>query len=370
METATDTSVRDFVLRAHRIYEQSHSFGSDALAAAFESLRGNVRELSFHRETKGDYEELRAGIGTATLRGEVPYEGEGETLMQALFETSDRERLEAMRFLYDFFDREEASRRPRRRTFSLAEMKDLVKKCSDWIFHHKNSLEEEKVIHAKNRLAPFLLAVAGEKIVEEVAEGEGIMPAANFLGELDGSMLRPATPAELGQKLTRTDAQLADLWQTFAEASFDKGDEVVFRLLLKKHYAEGLETELWQQLGAEERPPSGLDEVRGHVLLTLAAQHREDADLIADESQREAETRRKAAENKLEQIRKLAAEPAKDAAEAAMKEERIAKLRQQRTRALALAQEAAGREAALQDRAETYETKAGAIFGRLERNQE
>lgn len=360
METTDTSVVRDFILRAHQMYEQSRFLGSEALIAAFEPLCYELAGL--FRETR---DELRAGIGTATLRGEVPYEGEGEFLMEVLFASEDRQRLDAMRFLYEFFDQEEANRRPRRRTFSLVEMKELVKKVDDWLFRRKDLPPTELVV-AKNRLASFVLAVAGEGLVAEVVEAEGIMPTANFLGELDATMFRQATPAELGQKLARADSQLADLWKLFADASFDKGDDLVFRLLLKKHEAEETERELWQQLGAKGQEVAGLEEVRGHVLLGLAAQHREEAELIADESQREAEAKRTAAENKLEQIRKLAAEPAKNEAEAAAKELRIAKLRQQRIRALALAQEAAGREAAMQERAETYETKAGQIFDRLE----
>lgn len=354
MEAAQRDSL---ILQMRGTYGLTRFLERSAQEVAFMSLREEVAYLP-----RDDRNELRAGIGLAALQGTA--EGEPDVLLEFVFGPEDKARLDAMRLLYEFFDREEVGRKPRRRSFSLAEMKELVKKVDDWLFRRKDPPAIE-LVAAKNCLASFLLAVAGEGIVEEVTEAEGIMPTANFLGEMDATMLRQATPQELGQKLRNADAALAALWQDFSCASFSEGDAIVQRLLFQKHEAELLETELlFADFG--EPGPRGLEETRGHVLLSLAASSREDADLISDESQDEAARYRKSATNKLEQIRKLAIEPAKDAREATEKELRIAKLRRQRERALAYAQEAAGREAALQKLANLQENKAGAIFDRLE----
>lgn len=381
--------LRDAYLQQMReMYRATRSWERDTQEQAFFRLREELQSIArpYERGGRGPEgkkirDELRSGIGLAALQGEPV--GEPDVLMEFVFGSKDKARLDAMRLLYEFFDREEPSRKPRPRSFSLAEMKELAKKSDEWLFRQRSRdrhevtppdangiswplfVVMESVGTAKNSLASFVLLVGTEKYVEEVVEAEGIMPAVDFLGELDDSMLRQATLAELGQKLARADAELADLWSLFADASFDKGDDLVFSLLLKKHEAELTEAEiLFGKFG--EQISRGLEETRGHVLISLAAQSREDADLISDESQDEAARYRKSAANKLEQIRKLTAEPAKDAREAAEKEQKITKLRRQRERALAYAQEAAGREAALQKLANTQENKAGSIFDRVE----
>ncbi len=355
---AETSVVYQITLQAHEMYERWHAFGPEVLAGAFQPLRDQVAGLG-----REDLQSLRSGIGSAALRDEFPYPGEGGVVMELLLGTDDRRRLDATRILFEFFEQQAGGRR-RRREFHLTAMKELVVQTNNWLFRRPETDETQRIRRAKQELADFLISVAGDGIVADVLESEGLHEQDELLDELS-SMLRPPTAVEFRQRITDAENEIGGLWESLMHASFDEGDDLIARLMSTKHSAEETEREFWNGFDFVEPEPADREETRGHVLLALAATFCDDAENIGSTSHQEAKRRRAAAAKKDKDIRQAQAEPAKNDAEADAKTRRLAQLRRQRDRSLALAQEAAGREQSFLTRAENYEQRAGAIIDRL-----